>query len=100
MSSTARCVRQSAESANWLFSQMKTTGSLHVAARFIPSCTAPWPGGAVAEVRDDRLVGAAQLRGQRRRRRRAGCPAPTIPLQPRMSSERSAMCIEPPSPLQ
>ena len=43
MSSTARCVRQSADSANWLFSQMKTTGSLHVAARFIPSCTAPWP---------------------------------------------------------
>ena len=43
MSSTARCVRQSAESANWLFSQMKTTGSFQVAARFIPSCTAPWP---------------------------------------------------------
>ena len=58
------------------------------------------PGGAVAEERDRRLVGAAQLRGQRRRRTRAGCPAPTIPLQPRMSSERSAMCIEPPSPLQ
>ena len=43
MSSTARCVRQSAESANWLFSQMKTTGSFQVAARFIPSWAAPWP---------------------------------------------------------
>ena len=65
MSSTARCVRQSAESANWLFSQMKTTGSFHVAARFIALVHRALAGGAVAEVRDRRLPGAAELRGQR-----------------------------------
>ena len=99
MSSTARCVRQSADSAYWLFSQMKTTGSFQVAARFIPSCTAPWPAApspkyattAWSVPRSFAVSPAPQA---------CGMPAPTIPLQPRMSSERSAMCIEPPSPWQ
>ena len=29
-----------------------------------------------------------------------GCPAPTMPLAPRMPRSRSAICIEPPLPLQ
>ena len=57
-------------------------------------------GGAVAEERDDRLARCRAASRSAPRRTRAGCPAPTIPLQPRMSSDRSAMCIEPPRPRQ
>ena len=56
-------------------------------------------GGAVAEERDHGLAGAADF-AVSAAPVACGRPAPTIPLQPRICSSRSAMCIEPPSPLQ
>ena len=43
---------------------MKTTGSVQVAARFIPSCAAPWPAAPSPKKATAAWLGAAQLRGQ------------------------------------
>jgi hypothetical protein len=87
------------ESAYWLFSQRKITGSFQIAARFIASWTTPWlappsPKKVITtwSVFRSRLASAAP--------EPMGRPAATMPLQPRMFRSRAAMCMEPPSPRQ
>src|SRR3954452_19477326 len=85
--------------AYWLFSQKKMTGRLQTAARFIASWTGP------------RFEAPSPKKQQAIRslpRRRAAivaptarfAPPPTTPLAPNIPTEKSAMCMLPPFPLQ
>ena len=80
-----------------MFSQKKTTGSAHTAARLTASWKAPWatapsPKKATATVPSDRNWAAVAAPAA------IGSPAATIPLAPKMPSAGSAMCIDPPRP--
>jgi len=82
-----------------LFSQTKTTGSLNEEAMFIaswkvPRLEAPSPKKQMATASVFLYLQANAAPTE------IGCPAPTIPLAPRMPRSISAMCIEPPFPLQ
>ncbi len=87
------------DSANWLFSQTNTTGSFQIAARFIASCVVPCSAApspkkhaTTARLRSVLAVSAAPAA--------SGGPPPTMPFAPSMPRDTSAMCIEPPLPLQ
>ena len=80
-----------------MFSQKKTTGSCHTAARFTaswnaPCATAPSPKNATATLPSARSCAAVAAPTA------IGRPAATIPLAPKMPIVGSAMCIEPPRP--
>ena len=79
-----------------MFSQKKTTGSCHTAARFsaswkAPCAGAPSPKNATATLPSARSCAAVAAPAA------MGSPAATIPLAPKMPSFGSAMCIEPPA---
>ena len=87
------------DTAYWLFSQMKTTGSRQMEARLSASWKAPWfEAPSPKKHRQTRFVprscwaSAMPLA--------MGMPAPTMPLAPQMPREKSAMCMEPPRPRQ
>ena len=92
-------------SAYPLFSQKKTIGSFHSAARFAASWNAPC--ATAPSPKNDTTTLRLPARPARRPRSCAasaapaaiGTPAPTIPLAPKMPRSGSAMCIEPPRPL-
>ena len=96
-SGAARWAEAAENSAYPLFSQKKTTGSAHTAARLTASWKAPWatapsPKKATATVPSDRNWAAVAAPAA------IGSPAATIPLAPKMPSAGSAMCIDPPRP--
>ena len=84
-------------SAYPLFSQKKTTGSAHTAARFIASWNAPW-AGAPSPKKATATLPSARSWAAVAAPTAMGRPAATIPLAPKMPSLGSAMCIEPPRP--
>src|SRR6266851_6535450 len=90
---------QGVDSAYWLFSQTKTTGSFQTVARFIASWTVPC---AAAPSPKKQTVTAPVLRVLALSAAPAarGGPAPTMPLAPSMLRDRSATCMDPPLPRQ
>ena len=85
--------------AYWLFSQMYTTGSFQIAARLADSWRIPWfnaPSPKKQRVTSSRpaswAASAAPVASP--------MPPPTIPFAPRIPASTSAMCMDPPFPLQ
>ena len=99
MSFTFWCTSRGVDSAYWLFSQTKRTGRFQTAARFSPSWKAP-----VLEPPSPKKATVTALRpcifAVRPAPAAMGMPAPTMPFAPRIPRSRSAMCMEPPFPLQ
>ena len=87
------------DKAHWLFSQMKTTGSLETAAMLSASSTTPW----LAAPSPKKLI---PTRSSPFRRAASAAPvvigalAPTTASAPSIPRARQATCMEPPLPLQ
>ena len=85
-------------SAYPLFSQKKTIGSFHSAARLAASWKAPW-ATAPSPKNDTTTVLFLRSRAAVATPAAIGTPAATIPLAPKIPRSGSAMCMEPPRPL-
>ena len=92
-------LRYEVESAYWLFSQTKITGSFHTAARLSDSWKTPWLEAPSPKKATATLSVPCSL-AARPAPVASGMAAPTMPLAPMMLSSMSAMCMEPPRPWQ
>ena len=86
------------DSAYWLFSHTKMTGSFQMAARFMLSWTMPWlappsPKNATDTWSEPRCLAAIAAPTA------SGTLEPTTPFAPSIPLAMSAMCMEPPLPL-
>ena len=99
MSIPGCCTPTALFAAYWLFSQTKTMGSFHTDAMLSaswnsPSAAAPSPKKhTVTSPLPSSWAASAAPHAM-------GSPPPTMPLAPSMPTAKSAMCIDPPLPLQ
>ena len=85
--------------AYWLFSQTNTMGSFQTEAMFSDS----WNSPSAAAPSPKKHTVTAPLPSSwpaRAAPHAMGSPPPTMPLAPSMPTAKSAMCMEPPLPLQ